>query len=200
LAKIELYEIGPSRSLKVRWALQETGLPFEIAGDTIDILGSDDLKRAHPLGKVPAVLIDGKPLFESAAIVTAIADLAPAAGLIAAPGTWERHLHDQWSFYAVSELESCAWTAYLNTREVLFPADRFLPAAVDQAREIFDRNAPALVNHLANNDYVMGNAFSITDINVVYPLHLANLVGWLDSHSVLTDYFERLKARPNSTL
>jgi glutathione S-transferase len=46
----------------------------------------------------------------------------------------------------------------------------------------------------------MGNAFSITDINVVYPLHLANLVGWLDSHSVLTDYFERLKARPNSTL
>ncbi len=80
---ITLYELGPTRSARVRWALLEAGLPFDSKGNSPDIIGSEELLELHPLGKLPAVQIDGQPLFESAAIVAAIADLAPEKKLIA---------------------------------------------------------------------------------------------------------------------
>ena len=65
--EIILYELGPTRSARVRWTLLEAGLPFESRGNDPAILHSDELRRVHPLGKLPAALIDGQPLFESAA-------------------------------------------------------------------------------------------------------------------------------------
>ena len=41
------------------------------------LVGSDRLKPFHPLKKVPAAEINGRPLFEPAAICTAVADLVP---------------------------------------------------------------------------------------------------------------------------
>jgi glutathione S-transferase len=92
---IKLFELAPTRSARCRWTLLEAGLEYESIGNSIDVFSSVDLKAVHPLGKLPAVIIDGKPLFESAAISTAIADLVPEKKLIAAPGSWSRSLHDQ---------------------------------------------------------------------------------------------------------
>src|SRR5882757_2128625 len=105
MTSIKLFELGPTRSARVRWILQEAELPFESVGNSIDVFASDELRRIHPLGKLPAALIDGKPLFESAAIVTAIADLVPEMNLIAKAGTWSRNLHNQWLFFALTEVE-----------------------------------------------------------------------------------------------
>ena len=80
---IKLYEHEPTRSARCRWTLKEAGLEYESIGNAPDIIGSEELKAVHPLGKVPAALIDGRPLFESAAICTAIADLVPERRLIA---------------------------------------------------------------------------------------------------------------------
>jgi glutathione S-transferase len=82
MPSIELFELGPTRSARVRWILLEAALPYESVGNSVEV-GSDELRSIHPLGKLPAVIIDGKPLFESAAIVTAIADLVPEKDLIA---------------------------------------------------------------------------------------------------------------------
>jgi glutathione S-transferase len=50
-------------------------------------LVSEELKKINPMGKVPAVVISGEPLFEAAAICTYLADLLPETGLIAPSGT-----------------------------------------------------------------------------------------------------------------
>ena len=42
----------------------------------------------HPLGKLPIAVIDGKSLFESAAICTYLADHATGVDLVAEPGGW----------------------------------------------------------------------------------------------------------------
>lgn len=55
------------------------------------------------MGKVPAVVIDGEPLFEAAAICTYLAGLVPEKGLIAPSGTRERALHLQWVSFALTE-------------------------------------------------------------------------------------------------
>ena len=103
---ITLYELAPTRSARCRWTLLEAGLEFESVGGTPEIIGSEALCAVHPLGKLTAAVIDGRPLYESAAISTVIADLVPERSLIARPGTWSRALHDQWVSFALTKMES----------------------------------------------------------------------------------------------
>jgi hypothetical protein len=58
---ITLYEMGTSRSLRCRWTLKEIGLEYKSIDDRSS-LRSNELKKIHPLGKMPAALIDGMPL------------------------------------------------------------------------------------------------------------------------------------------
>ena len=102
--EITLYEFKHSRSKQVRWTLLELGLEFESI-EGLEVLHSDELKKVNPMGKVPAVVIDGVPLFEAAAICTYLADLVPGKGLIAPSGTSERALHLQWVSFALTEME-----------------------------------------------------------------------------------------------
>ena len=59
---ITLYEMGTSRSLRCRWTLKEVGLKYKSIDDR-SLIRSDEIKKIHPLGKMPAALIDGMPLF-----------------------------------------------------------------------------------------------------------------------------------------
>ncbi|MEM7294695.1 MAG: glutathione S-transferase N-terminal domain-containing protein, partial [Pseudomonadota bacterium] len=106
MPSITLYEYEPTRSARCRWTLLEADLKYESVDKGFAGIGSDDVKAVHPLGKLPAAIIDGRPLFESAVICNAIADCVPEKSLIAAPGTWSRTLHDQWTCYVLSEMEA----------------------------------------------------------------------------------------------
>jgi glutathione S-transferase len=69
---------GLVRDLRVRWALEEAGLPYETR-----LLGPDDqasksYRALQPFGQVPAYEEDGFSLFESGAIVLHIAEKSEA--------------------------------------------------------------------------------------------------------------------------
>jgi len=194
---ITLYELGPSRSARARWALLEAGLDFKSIEDR-KLLGSDELKKVHPLGKFPAILIDGKPLFESAAICTKIADLVPEKDLIAKPGTWDRALHDQWVCFALTEMEAYTWSNALNT--FVLPEEKRVPAMLQQNADGYTRGAAALNAALGDSDYLIGNRFSVTDIIVGYTVNWGRRQGYLDNFSNLQRYVERLFTRPHCAL
>ena len=79
MPQIELYELAdPFRPGAL--GMNEAQLTYTL-GNQVETIGSDAVKQIHPLGKLPAARIDGKPLFESAAIATAIADLVPEQNL-----------------------------------------------------------------------------------------------------------------------
>jgi len=196
MATIVLYEYEPTRSLKCRWILQEAGLEYESKGNDVSIIGSDELKSVQPLGKLPAVLIDGEPLFEASAIVTKIADMVPEKNLIAKPGSWERALHDQWMCFAHAELECWAWTGLLNSRDFLLPEEQHIPQAVIQAKLMFQRAAAALEQELSDKEYIIGNRFSATDIIISYCIYLGRFSEFVDEttpnlHSYLARMYER---------
>ena len=67
--EVTLYGVGGNRSARCRWVLQETGVEFT-AIDRRELGGPDELRKLHPLIKVPVAIIDGQTLFESAAICT----------------------------------------------------------------------------------------------------------------------------------
>ena len=197
---IILYELGPTRSARCRWALLEAGLEFESRGNDPSIIGSDELKTVHPLGKLPAVVIDGEPLFESAAIVAAICDRVPEKRLIAAAGTWARALHDQWVFYALTEMEPWVSSSELNTLDFVLPKSEHVPAIIEQNNRFFVKSASALDRHLDAHEYLVEDRFTAADIIVSYTVAFGEEQGLLDGFDALTRYLDRVCEREHCTL
>jgi glutathione S-transferase len=194
---ITLYEYGPSRSKQARWALLECGLEFKaISG--LEVLHSEALKKINPMGKVPAVVIDGKPLFEAAAICTYLADLVPEKGLIAPSGTRERALHMQWVSFALTEMEAYLWSNARNT--FVLPKEQRITALFEQNNAAFLQAASVLEKVLGGTDYMVNKRFSVTDILVGFTLNWGKGAGLLKDFPNLDKYLERLKARPHCTL
>lgn len=197
---IKLFELGPTRSARWRWTLLEAGLEYESIGNRADIIHSEELRKVHPLGKLPAVIIDGKPLFESAAIATAIADLVPERNLVAKPGSWSRALHDQWVCFALAEMEAWVWSSELNMMDFVFPKEQHVPAIIEQNSLLFRRSAAALDAVLGKSDYLIENRFTVTDIIMGYTLSLGDEQGLVREFPNLVAYLERLYAREHCTL
>ena len=194
---ITLYEYGPSRSKQARWALLELGLEFR-AIEGRDILHSDALRKVNPMGKVPAVVIDGEPLFEAAAICTHLADLVPEKELIAPSGTRERALHMQWVSFALTEMEAYVWSNARNT--FVLPEEERITALFEQNAKAYVSAVKVLDKVLQDTDYLVGNRFSVTDILVGFIVNWGNAAKLLGKSPNLQKYLERLKQRPHCTL
>jgi glutathione S-transferase len=194
---LELYELAPTRSQRCRWTLLELDLPFESI-DGRELMGTPAYREIHPLGKLPALVVDGRVLFESAAICTWLADQVPQKQLIAAPGTWERAQHDQWVSFALTEIEAWMWSTAKNTG--FYPPDRRVPAIAERNAEEVIAAAGALEQALAKSDYLVAGKFSVTDIIASYALNWARMGGLLSSCPNLIRYLDRLYERPLCTL
>ena len=59
MPSIKLFELGPTRSARVRWTLLEAGLEYESIGNRVEVIGSQELRAIHPLGKLPAAVLMG---------------------------------------------------------------------------------------------------------------------------------------------
>ena len=191
---IQLYEYGPTRSQRCRWTFLEAGIDYESI-DGGNLFGTPELKKVHPLGAIPAMTVEGKPLFESAAICTYIADLVPEKGLVATSGTWERALHDQWTCYVLSEMEAYTWSSARNT--FVLPEEKRLPVVFGQNAEGFKRGAAPMNDALADTDYLVANRFSVTDIIASFTVNWGGSLGLLDEFEHLQAYLERLLERPH---
>lgn len=198
MTHIKWCSIPPARSARYRWALLEAGLEFESVAGGRELFANEELAKIHPLKKVPAVLIDGQPLFESAAIATAVADLAPEKNLIAKSGTRARMLHDQWAFFAMTELEAFVWSNALNT--FVLPEDQRIPEILEQNKTMYRRGASALNDALSQSEYLVENRFSVTDIIVSYAVNWGHRSGLNEGFAGLDAYLERLYAREHCTL
>jgi len=193
---VKLYEFGPTRSARCRWTLLETGITYQSVED-IGMVGSDELKTVHPLGKLPAAIIDGKPLFESAAICTYLADHATDVDLIAKPGSWGRAQHDQWIAFCLSEMEAWLWSTAVNS--FVLPEEKRITAHLEQNTQFFKRGAAAMNGVLGKNDYLVEDRFTVTDIIVGWCVNWGRRQGHLGDFPNLMGYLDRLFARPHCT-
>jgi glutathione S-transferase len=192
---VELYELSVTRSSRVRFTLLELGLPFESIGNTPEVFHHPELAKIHPLGKLPAIRDDGRPLFESAAICTWLADSHPDAGLIAPSGQWARALHDQWTAFALTEVEAFLWHTARNL--FVLPENERLPAVYPQNEAAAKRGLSVLDKALADKDWLIENRFSVTDIIVGYVVCWGYFLGMTEDLSSLNAYAERQIARPH---
>ena len=191
--EVTLFGTGTNRSARCQWTLQEAGIDYaEI--DRNKLASVEDMRRYHPLAKIPAAVIDGRPLFESAAICTYIADRVSGAKLIAEPGSFARAEHDQWVAFCLSEMEAWLWNTAVNT--YVLPEGRRITAGFEQNAKMFRRSAAVVEAHLAETDYLVEDRFTVTDIIVGWCLNWAGRLGHLEEFPALRRYVQRLLARP----
>ena len=131
---LKLHFVKNTRAERIAWLLEELNLPYESVEDR-SLFRSDELRKIHPLGKMPAAMIDGKPLFESSAICTFIAEQTQHIDLIAKQGTWSRAQHDQWVCFNLSELEAWLWSSAVNT--FILPESERLAECIPQNENMF---------------------------------------------------------------
>ena len=196
MPEIVLYEFKRTRSERCRWMLKEAGLPYRSEGNTYRAIGSEEVRKIHPLGKLPAALIDGRPLFESTAIVNAVTDLVPEKNLIPQPGTWERSLHEQWDFFTATEVEAWAWSGFLNKSPFLMPAADRRQEVIDQSREFFRKGASVIETRVTEMPFMLGERFGAIDIITSLALVMGRLAGYMDDgFPNISAYLNRLAGR-----
>ncbi len=192
---LELYGYPRSRSFRVLWALEESGLDYRY--HPVDLLKGEgqtaEYLKLNPSGKVP-LLVDGElALSESAAICTYLGDKHPESGLVPRPGTAERARYDQWCYFVLTELEQPLWTA--GRHRFIYPDEKKVPAVVEIVPWEFGKAAAVLGKGLAGRDYLVGESFTMADILAAHTLNWARAFKVPHGIRALDDYQERICAR-----
>jgi len=180
-----LYHLPKSRSTRVLWALEELGAPYELVVMAPEDRRSDEHRTRHPLGRVPVIEDDAGHLFESAAIVLALADRHD--GLNFPLGSRERELVYQWVLFAVTEVER--WIADARDGE----SD---PERAAQAAERIASAGTVVDEALRGHEFIVGDRFSAADIILSAALAWAGSFGLLDHHPEVDRWLDALDERP----
>jgi len=196
---MKLYEFPPTRSIRVRWTLQELGVEFE--SEIVDMLAgahrSPEYLAINPAGKLPALVDDDLVLTESVAIVIYLCEKYPTAGLLPVDIAGRAEAF-RWLLFTITELEQPLWRIARHTS--LYAEAERLPDEIGLARRDFRDMAAILEAHLGDRDYLVGSAFSAVDIVCGYTLDWANEIDLLAEFPAAKQYMERLYQRPNAAL
>ncbi|WP_437521930.1 glutathione S-transferase family protein [Sorangium sp. So ce726] len=194
---MKLYEFAPTRSIRVRWTLQELGVDFEAI--QVSLRAGENRRpeflKLNPAGKLP-VLVDGDlVLTESVAIVLYLAEKYPDKGLLPADPR-ERAKVNQWLLFAATELEQPLWR--IARHKFLYPEDKRQPGDIPVAREDFKAMADVLEKHMDQRQFVVGDRVTVADLVMAYTLDWANEAHLLDDFPQLRAYMDRMYARPHA--
>jgi glutathione S-transferase len=181
---------GLARDMRVRWALEEVGQPYEVRLVSFGAMKQSAHLLLHPFGQIPTYQEGDLTLFESGAIVFHIAERH--AGL----------LPDD----ANARARAIAWMfAALNTVEPPI-VERSMAILVERDKAWYEARLPLLEDRvhgrlgelssrLGDADW-LDDAFSAGDLMMVTVLRRLNGSGFLEKYPNLSAYVARGEARP----
>lgn len=163
---LTLYGISASRAFRNLWLLDELGLDYQ--HQPVDYRGgaaeSPAMLALNPNGRIP-VLTDGElALHESMAINLYLASRYDTGHRLWPTDAAQQAKVYQWSFWVMTEVES-SLLAVLMHKRVLPEAQRD-PDKLARHSGILKRPFGVLEQALAERDWLLGDAFSLADLNV----------------------------------
>jgi glutathione S-transferase len=173
---LTLYFAPGSSSMAVHIALHEIGVPFEGRPMSFkkDDLRAPDYLALNPEGKVPTLIVDGRPLTEVAAILYYLARRFPEAELLPRDDI-------------AAEAQALSWMSFIAS--TLHPARR---RGLDYAKEVY-----GIADKRLGSGWALGR-YSIADIHL-FRLYwrLANsLKPAREEFPNLTAHYARMMTRP----
>jgi glutathione S-transferase len=193
-----LYYSPGTASMAVHQALLEIGAPHELRKIDVDSneQKSADYLRLNPNGTVPTLVVDGKPIYECAALLLLLAERHPEAALAPAPGSPTRATYLQWMLHLANTLQPAF-------RQWFHPRD-FAPGEQEHDSKEFARRRieaawDRLDAHLAaHGPFLLGDRFGIADLYATMLMRWSrNMPKTAMEWPALAPLADRVKARPS---
>jgi glutathione S-transferase len=186
--EIVLYTNPMSRGRVARWMLEETGAPYraEIL-DYATTMKAPAYLAINPMGKVPAIVHNGKAVTENAAICAYLADAFPQAGL--APKPHERADYYRWLFFAAGPLE---YAVTNNAFGMKPPPDREAAVGYGNYKKALD----TLEYAVTRLPFIAGDRFTAADVYVGSHLGFGMQFGSIEKRPAFESYHAKIKDRP----
>ena len=179
---------GQVRDLRVRWALEEAGLPYRTRLLEQGDQDSPDYRALQPFGQVPIMEEDGQALFESGAIVLSIGERCET---LLPKDPHARARATQWLIAALNSIEPHIMNVAMV--EFFYANEEWAKLRREGAREFAQRRLAALSKSLGDKPYLDGETFTAGDLLMTTVLRiLPDLV----VEPNLKAYVERCTARP----
>ena len=162
---LRIYGIARTRAFRALWMAKELGLDYEHIKVEIGSAGArqPEFLKINPNGRLPAIDDDGFVLVESLAITMYLAKKHASGTLY--PGTLEGEARCwQWSLWAVTEVDRGVniWSLHA----VRLPPEEQDAAKRAEALAVLDAPFKVLEGAVAGGGYLLGDAFTVADLNV----------------------------------
>jgi len=204
---LTIYGVYRSRATRTLWMAGELGIDFNHvpviqARRLADPLSADAqintltpaFLAVNPMGTIPAIEDDGMVLYESMAINLYLA--RKYGGPLAPSDLPEDAQMMQWSFFAATEIETNALKISSTVAEGLADTEAGR-AVIEVAARMLRRPFRVLDQHLADKPYLVGDRFTVADLNVAEVVRYAKGHDPLfDAHPAVKAWLERCQARP----
>lgn len=181
---------GLARDMRVRWALEEVGQPYEVRLVSFKAMKEPAHRKLHPFGQIPTYEEGDLVLFESGAIVFHIAERH--AGLLPDDAR-SRARAITWMFAALNTVEPP-----IVEREQVPYQERDKPW-YEERLPMIEAGVRARLDDLSawlgDADWLDG-AFSAGDLLMVLVLRRLEGTGILEEYPNLSTYVARGEARP----
>lgn len=191
---VKIYGIPGSRADRSLWAIEETGIDYEhVKTNFGEESKADEYLEINPNGRIPALIDGDLKLFESMAINLYLTkhyagDLYPA-------NPEDEAKANQWSVWAISEIEPLQMQIVIQ--KFFVPKDKQDQAEIDQASKGLVRPLKVLDHALRDSDYLLGEKFSVADLNVAGVMLLLKAVKFdFDPFQNVSAWIDKCHARP----
>jgi glutathione S-transferase len=182
---------GQVRDLRVRWALEEAGLPYSTRLLEQGDQDKPDYRKLQPFGQVPILEEDGAVLFETGAIVLHIGErsetLLPKDPAARARAT-------QWLIAALNSIEPFVMNVAII--DIFYADQEWAKLRRPGAIEFLGKRLAGLSNALGDKPYLDGDCFTAGDLMMSTVLRILRHTDIVTSDKRLSAYVERCTARP----
>ena len=189
---MKIYHAPRSRSLRVVWAAEELGAPYETVAASFQNPDPQFLTLS-PAGTLPALDAGAVRMTESVAIIHY---LAVKNGSPLAVGPEDDRYPDYLQFLLYGEATLAAPLNAVVGTMFMGPEDQKDNWTVQIIKQTYQRRLAPVLNQLERGPYMAGSEFTMADISVGYALGLAEMIRVGDHPEPIKAYRERLTSRP----
>lgn len=181
---------GLARDMRVRWALEEVGQPYDVRLLSFQAMKQPDYLALHPFGQIPIYEEGDLVLFESGAIVLHLAQRH--AGLLPADEN-ARARAIAWMFAALNSVEPPI--VELGMAKLLEGNQPWYEPRLPLLKDRLRKRLGELSNRMGRADWLDGE-FSAGDLLMISVLLRGKASGMVDEFPNLSAYVARGETRP----
>jgi glutathione S-transferase len=184
------FAVGYVRDLRVRWALEEAGLPYSVRALAFEEAATPAYRREQPFSQIPVLQDGGLTLFETGAILLHLGERSPA--LMPADADAKARV-TMWMFAALNSVEP--YIANLVSLVVFSSGEPWAAGARPAAEAMVDKRLRDLDDWLDGREW-LADGFSVADILMATVLRLVDNMEMVERFARVTAYRDRCMARP----